>query len=191
MTQQGARPRILLFAGLAAGLIVAVAAFYLYRADRAGAEQQAEDAMAMMEYGIQQFQQRQFSESLETLGGISEDTLQHWRINFYMGSSYVMLRDNAAAAAQYEKALALNPEEPKILYALGVAYYKLDNLGLSKAYFGKVLEYDPGNADARGLMDIVASMERKQLEEDEQAPPEAATQDEGESPVDPTDTPGT
>jgi tetratricopeptide (TPR) repeat protein len=190
MTQQGAMPRILLFAGLALGLIVI--AVYLYQADRLGAEQQTEDAMATMEFGIQQFQRKQFRESLETLGGISEDTLQHWRIHYYMGSSHVMLRDNEAAAAQFEKALALKPDEPKTLYALGVAYYKLDNLGLSKAYFGKVLEYDPGNADARGLMDIVASLERKRSEEGEQAPPqEAATQGEGEPPVDSTDAPGT
>ena len=189
MTQQRAMPRIMLFAGLALGLIVI--AGYLYQSDRLGAERQEKDAMAMMELGIQQFQQRQLRESLETLGSISEDTLQHWRIHYYMGSSYVMLRDNAAAAAQFEKALALNPEEPKILYALGVAYYKLDNLGLSKAYFGKVLEYDPGNADARGLMDIVASMERKKIEEGEQAPPETATEGEGDLPADSTDAPGT
>jgi Flp pilus assembly protein TadD len=170
MTQQGAKPRILLLGGLALALIVAVAAIYMNRADRAGGGQQAEDAMVLMDVGIQQFQQRKYRESLDTLGSISDEVLKHWRINYYMGSSLLMLRNAASAAVELEKALALNPAEPKIFYALGVAYYKIGDWGLSKAYFGKVLELEPGNDDARGLMDIVASLERKQGAEAEQEP---------------------
>ena len=62
-----------------------------------------------------------------------------------------------------------------VLYALGVAHYKLGNLGVSKAYFGKVLEVDPGHDDARGLMDIVANLERRQGEEPQ---PETASPEE-------------
>ena len=69
---------------------------------------------------------------------------------------------------ELEKALALNTESPNVLYSLGVVYYKLGKLGLSKAYFGKVLEVDPGHDDARGLMEIVANLEREQQEDGSQ-----------------------
>jgi tetratricopeptide (TPR) repeat protein len=99
---------------------------------------------------------------VETLRTIPEDAYQDWHVNYYMGSALINLRDFQSAAVELEKALALNADEPSIMFALGVAYYKLGNLALSKAYFAKVVEVDPGNDDARGLLDIVASMERKQ-----------------------------
>lgn len=162
MTQQGARrPRTMLIAGIALALVAVVAIFV----NRIEEDRQAEVAMLAVDRGIEQFKQKQYQQSLETLGGISEDVHQEWRINYYMGSSLIMLRDFQSAGVQLEKALVLNGEEPNILYALGVVYYRLGNLGLSKAYFGKVLEVDPDNDDARGLMDIVANLEREQQED--------------------------
>ncbi len=179
MTEQGAKPRKVVIAGIALALAAAVVvASYVMRIDSIEKEAQADNAMLLMEEGIAQFQQRQYQQSLETLGRISEDEFQNWHINYFMGSSQIMLRDYETAVTQLEKALALIGEEPKVLYALGVAYYKLGNLSLSKAYFGRVLEIDPDNADARGLMDIVANMERKQLAEPESEDKTPPSQDE-------------
>ena len=47
------------------------------------------------------------------------------------------------------------------MFALGVAYFKLGNLALSKAYFAAVLQINPGNEEAKGLMDIMARLERQ------------------------------
>ena len=79
-----------------------------------------------------------------------------------MGSALVQLKEFESAVRQLEKAHLLNSEEKNILFALGVTYYKLGNLSLSKAYFAAVLELDPGNEEAKGLMDIMANLERIQ-----------------------------
>jgi tetratricopeptide (TPR) repeat protein len=169
MTDKGNEPRTKLIAGITLLLVVAiVATTYMTRVNRLTNEEQVADARLLIDKGMQEFRQKQYEQSLETLGSISEDVLQDWHINYYRGSSLIMLRDYEPAAVELEKALALNPESPNVLYSLGVAYYKLGNLGLSKAYFGKVLEVDPGHDDARGLMEIVANLERKQQEDGSQ-----------------------
>ena len=38
----------------------------------------------------------------------------------------------------------------------------MGNLAMSKAYFAQVLEIDPTDEEARGLMDIMANLERMQ-----------------------------
>ena len=73
-----------------------------------------------------------------------------------MGSALIKLKDYESGAMRLEEALALNNNEKNILFALGVVYYKLGNLSLSKAYFAAVLEIDPGHEEAKGLMDIMA-----------------------------------
>lgn len=169
MTEQGAKPNNLLIAGIALAVIVAIiAVIYVDRMKGLEKDRQAADATLLINQGIEQFQQKQYRQSLETLGGISEDEHQDWHINYYMGSSLIMLRDYEPAAVELEKALALNGEEAVILYALGVVYFKIGNLSLSKAYFGEVLEVDPDNEDARGLMDIVANLERQQQDDGSQ-----------------------
>ena len=174
MTQQGAKSRKTLIAVIALAFVgAAVVATYAVRIED---DRQAEIAMLTVDRGIDQFRQKQYQQSLETLGGISEDVHQEWRINYYMGSSLIMLNDFERAAVQLEKALAMNSEEPNVLYGLGVVYYRLGNLSLSKAYFGRVLDVDPDNDDARGLMDIVANLERQQS-----AGPEPESEDEAGS----------
>ena len=173
MTKRGTKANNLLIGGITLALVVAIlAAVYVDRSNSLEKDRQLENATLLINQGIEEFQRKQYQQSLETLGGISEDVHQDWHINYYRGSSLIMLRDYEPAAVELEKALALNGEESVILYALGVVYYKLGNLSLSKAYFAKVLEVDPDNEDARGLMDIVANMERKQLTEPEATPSE-------------------
>ena len=169
MTKQGAKSNNWLIGGITLALVVAIfAAIYVDRIDGLEKDRQLENATLLINQGIEEFQQKQYQQSLETLGGISEDVHQDWHINYYMGSSLIMLRDYEPAAVELEKALTLNGKESVILYALGVVYYKMGNLSLSKAYFGKVLEVDPDNDDARGLMDIVANLERQQQDDGSQ-----------------------
>ena len=73
-----------------------------------------------------------------------------------------MLKDYESAAPILEQALQLNPQKTEILFELGVVYFKLGNLALSKAYFASVVEIDPSNEEAKGLMDIMANLERQQ-----------------------------
>ena len=136
-----------------------VAAAYLYQIEQ---QLQAEEATVLMEQGITQFQQKQYEAALETLRSIPQGAVENWRISYYTGATLIKLKDYESAAVSLEEALILNSNEKDIPFALGVAYFKLGNLSLSKSYFHSVLELDPANEEARGLMDIMAKLERHQ-----------------------------
>ena len=117
---------------------------------------------ASIESGIALFKEKKYSEAIEIFESVQPGHPQEWYSLSYLGSSYIMLKDYPAAAEHLEPALSLNPTNTRIMHALGVTYFKLGNLKLSKAYFASVLEIDPEDAEARGLMDIMANLERQQ-----------------------------
>jgi tetratricopeptide (TPR) repeat protein len=135
----------------------------IYRIEQ---RRQLGDVHALIDEGIAQFRAEQYELSAQTLGSIPEDLIEDWHIPYYLGSALIQLKDYEKGAARLEEALALNPTDKNALFALGVAYYKLGNLSLSKAYFASVLEIDPSHEEAKGLMDIMASLERYQTEGD-------------------------
>jgi tetratricopeptide (TPR) repeat protein len=130
------------------------------------AEQQA---LASLDEGIALFREKKYEESLEILQAIPEEVLQDWHLPYYTATAHVMLKDYASAAPILEKALVLNPQATEIMFELGVVYFKLGNLALSKGYFASVVEIDPSNEEAKGLMDIMANLERIQPGADQQA----------------------
>lgn len=135
---------------------------WLNRVNRQG---QSEQAMALLEEGIAQFRREDHEQALRTLQAVPGELLNDWRLPYYTGSTMITLKDYAGAVEQLETALQMNSGEKNVLFALGVAYYKLGNLSLSKAYFSSVLEIDPDHAEAKGLADIMASLERMQEED--------------------------
>lgn len=159
------RQRAVLFAssGVAALALVLFTVYLVHRMER---EREIGDVRAVVEEGIAQFKAKQYEVSVETLAGIPGHLVVDWRIPYYRGSALVQLKDYRGGADLLEEALALNPAEENILFALGVAYYKLGNLALSKAHFAAVLELDPMHEEAKGLMDIMANLERYQIEHD-------------------------
>ena len=169
MTNKLARSRILLIASIALRLVaITVGATYQYRIEQ---QRQADEATALIELGISQFKQKQYKEALETLHSIPQGVVEDWRIAYYTGSTLIKLKDYESAAVSLEEALILNSKEKDIPFALGIVYFKLGNLNLSKNYFHSVLEIDPGNKEAKGLMDIMANLERIQ--------PDASASDSG------------
>jgi tetratricopeptide (TPR) repeat protein len=147
---------------VALALVVAFAVgggFYLYNEKQQMTEQQAS---ASLDQGIALFREKKYPEALELFLSIPDGVITDWHLPYYTATAQVMLKDYQPAALKLEEALVLNPQEPQILFELGVVYYKLGKLGLSKGYFASVLEIDPTNADAKGLMDIMANLERKQ-----------------------------
>ena len=110
--------------------------------------------------GMGHFERKEYELALEVLRQVPEDHAESAQARYYEGSSYMMLKDYDAAAASLESALAHDPQDTGVLYALGVAYYKLGNLTLAKAYFGEVLKINPNDEHAKGLMDIMAKLER-------------------------------
>lgn len=133
--------------------------FHLYNSQKEVRQQQA---MKSLDQGIALFREEKFADSLEILQGIPDGVLDDWRLPYYTATVHIMLRDYESAVPILEKALELNPQETRIMFELGVVYYKLGNLALSKGYFGSVVALEPSNAEARGLMDIMANLERQQ-----------------------------
>ena len=135
--------------------------FYLFNEAQQVTEQKA---IASLDRGIALYREKKYTESLNELQSIPSGTIQDWHLPYYTASALVMLKDYQTAVPELEEALALNPQETLILFELGVVYYKLGKLGLSKGYFASVVAIDPTNEEARGLMDIMANLQRKQTE---------------------------
>lgn len=127
-----------------------------------GQESKASSSTSL-EKGIGLFDQRKYPEALAELKPLADGGTENWRVHYYLGSTYLMLRDFDAAAVSLERALALKPDEAGTLYALGVAYYQQGNLKLANAYFGAVLEINPNDQHARGLMDIMNRLEKNSV----------------------------
>jgi tetratricopeptide (TPR) repeat protein len=149
-------------------LILAIAGgFHLYNTKQ---QEIQEQAVQSLDLGISLFRENKHAESLEVLQGIPDGAIEDWHLPYYTATAMVMLKDYESAIPELEKALALNPQETVILFELGVVYFKLGKLALSKGYFAKVVEIDPNNEEAKGLMDIMANLERQS--DLENAPPE-------------------
>lgn len=133
--------------------------FVLSNENKQAAEQRA---LASLDQGIGLFQEKKYAESLKILQGIPDGVLDDWHLPYYEATALVMLKDYESAAPILEQALELNPQNTKIMFELGVIYYKLGNLALSKGYFASVVAIDPSNEEAKGLMDIMAKLERQQ-----------------------------
>lgn len=159
VTDRDNRNRALLVVGVV--VLVLAVVFGVVLPDRADEQRQLAETHAQIRKGIAQFRTEQYELSAQTLGNIPEERVDDWHVPYYLGSALVQLKDYENGAARLEEALALNPQNENILFALGVAYFKLGNLGLSKAYFASVIEINPGNEEARGLMDIMAKLERQ------------------------------
>jgi len=142
---------------LSLGLVVA--AWYL--AIRPSTQSEAGNAEQLLSSGIAKYEESDFQGAIGVLGRVPSDTPQAARARYFEGSAYMMLRDYESAVAKLEESLALQADDTGTLYALGVAYYKLGNLKLARGYFAAVLEINPNDEQAKGLMDIMAKLERQ------------------------------
>ena len=130
---------------------------YWYQVEKSGVPDQS---TTLIEQGIALYSQGQYAEVLQKIGEIPESLVRDWRIPYYKGSAQLMLGDYQEAVASLEQALVMNTQGTAILYALGVVYYKQGNIKLARAYFASALEIDPTDENAKGMMDIMAKLER-------------------------------
>jgi tetratricopeptide (TPR) repeat protein len=144
-----------------AGLLTALAIAGLFYWYNVGQQEIEAQAITSMEQGIALYHEKKYAESLKLLQGIPNGVIEDWHLPYYTASAQVMLKDYQSAALKLEEALVLNPREIQTLFELGVVYYKLGKLGLSKGYFASVVEIDPTHEEAKGLMDIMANLERQ------------------------------
>jgi len=145
-----------------ATLLLALATGGLFSLYNTGQQETRQQAVEALDRGIALFRERKYTESLEVLQGIEDGVIDDWHLPYYTATAHVMLKDYQPAASKLEEALLLNPQETQILFELGVVYFKLGKLSLSKGYFASVVEIDPTHEEARGLMGVMANLERQQ-----------------------------
>lgn len=180
------KSKIILVSGVGAILILPVLIwFFIVQPNQQTNALQAEELLAS---GITLFNEKKYNKALETLQRIPPGSAQEAKARYYQGSAYILLKDFESAAENLEAALVLSSNDAGILYGLGVVYYKLGNLKLSRSYFASVLEINPDDQHAKGLMDILAKLERQSL-----AKPEPETSSPGlpKNSSQPTDLPST
>lgn len=150
---------IVLPAALAASLlVVAVAGFmYMERIDRV-----REEGNDFFNQGVALYHEKRFEESIAALEQVPQAYEYDWRLPYYKASALTQMKEFESAAEFLEEARAMNGDETRILYALGVVYYKLGQLALSRAHFAAVVEIDPAHEHAKGMVDIIARLEREQ-----------------------------
>ena len=145
-----------------AALVLTAAAAGLSHLYNTKQEEIRQEAVTSLDQGIALFREKKYAESLEVFQGIPDGVIEDWHLPYYTATAMVMLKDYQPAALKLEEALLLNPQETAILFELGVVYFTLGKLGLSKGYFASVIEIDPTNEEAKGLMNIMANLERNQ-----------------------------
>ena len=146
--------------GWSVGFSLVLAAAAWFYVDSARQKEQLEQAGLSLESGIALFNQKNYGEALEVLESIPAGAPEEWRVRYYQGSCYIRMKDYQSAVDYLEQALALNTTETSVLHALGISYFKLGNLKLSKAHFAAVLEIDPDDQEAKGLMDIMDKLQQ-------------------------------
>jgi len=139
-------------------VLFAVLWFFVLQPEREAITFQAAELLAD---GIGHYERKEYDLALEVLQQVPAGQMETAQARYYEGSAHMMLKDYQAAVVSLESALALDSRNPGVLYALGVAYYKLGNLAVAKGYFGAVLEINPNDEQAKGLMDIMAKLERE------------------------------
>lgn len=164
------KSKSVVLAGL--GLVVAATAAYWLLVEQPARRTAAVRAEhALLDSGIQLYKDKRFAEAAQTLSRIPDTSAYAAEARYHRGNAYIMLKDYAAAAQQLEQALALDQHNANVSFALGVTYFKLGELALARAYFASVLEM-PAETDedralreeAKGLMDIMARLERQQAQ---------------------------
>ena len=150
--------KIVLGSAVAIVLILSVVLwFFVLQPDR---QENSGQWQTRLQTGIASFNEKQYRKALESLQTIPSDSAQGAKARYYQGSAHLMLKDFESAVTYLEQALALDSHDTGTMYALGVAYYKLGNLKLAKSYFASVLKLNPNDQQAKGLLDIMARLER-------------------------------
>jgi tetratricopeptide (TPR) repeat protein len=148
-------------------LMTLVSVVLLVNNERQEREQQILEATIALERAIDAFEANNFAQSLKFLDSIGESLSNDYRVPFYRGRALIQLKEYEKAVTELEKAFSLNKQVDRIPFALGVLYFKLGNLTLSKGYFHAALQINPANEEAKGLMDKMAALERIQPGEEE------------------------
>lgn len=142
-------------------VVLAVTTFVALLIDADVRRQAAHRAQLHLERGIRLYNQKSFPRAEFELRRALRINRNEWKIPFYMGAVKIERKMYGEAIPYLEFALTHNPEEPKILNALGLAYFKMGRLDMAKGYYTASIELDPTNVGARGLLETMAKLQRR------------------------------
>lgn len=117
-------------------------------------------AQVHLERGIQLHQQKAYLPAKRMLLHALKADPGSWQAFFYLGAGNYELKRYSAAIPFLERALTLAPEEQEIYKMMGVVYYKLSKLDMARGYFTAYFELDPDEMDARGMVEMIAKLQR-------------------------------
>lgn len=150
-----------------AGVVLLLSAAFWFFVQQPEQQNDAQQAEMWLAYGIELYDRKEYEEALKDLQNVPAGSAQEGKARYYQGSAHLMLKDYESAADYLQQALVLDTQNAGTLYALGVIYFKLGNTNLAKSYFASVLEINPDDEQAKGLMDIMAGLERQSVAESE------------------------
>lgn len=138
--------------------VIAAAGVWYVRRARAH-EQAVRVALVHRQKGMELFNARAFADAQRMLDLAVRADPGDWEATYFAGLAEIELKQFDRAVPYLEKALTLQPREVKIITALGVCYFKMGRLDMARGYFWAAFAADPGNADARGLVETMAKLQ--------------------------------
>jgi len=117
-------------------------------------------AQIHLDHGVQLHVQKKYQLAKKKLIQATRADPKSWKAFFYLGAGNFELKRYDAAIPFLERALFLAPTEQKIYKMLGVIYYKLGQLDMARGYFTSYFELDLNNKDARGMIEMIAKLQR-------------------------------
>ncbi len=91
--------------------------------------------------------QARYQEALEVLLSIGEESMDDWRVQFFIGLSYRSMGQVSSAVPYFEKARDLNPTTPAVFNDLAVAYLMLGDCAAAKTVLSDGLHRHPQDFD--------------------------------------------
>ncbi len=76
-----------------------------------------------------------------------------------VGDYYLQTKNWKAALSRFESALVLDPENPDVYWGLAVAEHRLGNFADARAYYSRVIEYDPDSHHAKEAQRVLKEPE--------------------------------
>ncbi len=98
--------------------------------------------------GLKKFQQRQFSDAIETFDQVVELNNEHPNVYEARGDAYYQLRDYKMALKDYQRAIDLDQNNANLWNNAGVAAGDMNLYRAAANYFYEAMELDPNHTDA-------------------------------------------
>ena len=110
---------------------------------------QASNGNAHFVRGLLAFDNKAYDEALRDFEHAEMYGYKSFELHSMMAYAYNEKEKTALCVEQYQKAIAIKPEDMNTLYNLGELYFQLGNYNMASDYFSKMVKIDPTHSQAR------------------------------------------